>query len=132
MDLKKDGICKIPVSIGEIFDKYSILEIKLSKIKDEKKIESVSKEAELLRPYLLKYSLDPQIYNNLKNINNALWEIEDNLRIKEFRKEFDEEFIQLARNVYLINDKRSEIKKDINLFFKSEIIEIKDYIDYKK
>ena len=127
-----NNIPNIPVSIGEIFDKYSILEIKLTKIKDIKKIKLVKKEAELLKPYILKYSLDKEIYENLKNINSQLWDIEDTLRIKELQKDFNDEFIQLARKVYFTNDKRAEIKKKINFFFKSEIIEVKDYVDYKK
>ena len=127
-----NNIPNIPVSIGEIFDKYSILEIKLTKIKEIKKIKLVKKEAELLKPYILKYSLDKEIYENLKNINSQLWDIEDTLRIKELQKDFNDEFIQLARKVYFTNDKRAEIKKKINFFFKSEIIEVKDYVDYKK
>lgn len=123
------GDIKIPVSIGEVFDKYSILEIKLSKINNQNKKVLVSKESELLKPYLDKYPLDPAIYNNLKKVNTELWDIEDELRVKEFKKDFGEEFIQLARKVYLTNDKRAEIKRHINMLFKSEIIEIKDYID---
>ena len=128
----ENNIPRIPVSIGEIFDKYSILEIKLTKIKDIEKIKLVKKEKELLEPYILKYSLDNKIYESLKNVNNQLWEIEDKLRIKELEKDFNDEFIQLARKVYFTNDKRSVIKKKINLFFKSEIIEVKDYVNYKK
>tara|TARA_Y100000389_G_C17043185_1_gene309113 strand:+ start:44 stop:451 length:408 start_codon:yes stop_codon:yes gene_type:complete len=123
------GDIKIPVSIGEVFDKYSILEIKLSKINNQNKKVLVSKESELLKPYLDKYPLDIAIYNNLKKVNTELWDIEDELRVKEFKKDFGEEFIQLARKVYLTNDKRAEIKRHINMLFKSEIIEIKDYID---
>ena len=127
----KSSDCKIPVSIGEVFDKYSILEIKLSKIKNQQKKDLVSKEAELLKPYIEEYSLDEEIYGKLKNINTKLWEIEDMLRIKEHDKEFDEEFIQLARSVYFTNDERSEVKRHINMIFKSEIVEVKDYVDYK-
>lgn len=127
----KSSDCKIPVSIGEVFDKYSILEIKLSKIKNQEKKDLVSKEVELLKPYIEEYSLDEEIYGKLKNINTKLWEIEDMLRIKEHDKEFDEEFIQLARSVYFTNDERSEVKRHINMIFKSEIVEVKDYVDYK-
>ena len=127
----KNSDCKIPVSIGEVFDKYSILEIKLSKIKNQQKKDLVSKEVELLKPYIEEYSLDKEIYNNLKNINTKLWEIEDALRIKEYDKEFDEKFIQLARSVYFTNDERAEVKRHINMIFKSEIVEVKDYVDYK-
>lgn len=127
----KSSDCKIPVSIGEVFDKYSILEIKLSKIKNQQKKDLVSKEVELLKPYIEEYSLDEEIYCKLKNINTKLWEIEDMLRIKEHDKEFDEEFIQLARSVYFTNDERAEVKRHINMIFKSEIVEVKDYVDYK-
>ena len=117
-----NNIPNIPVSIGEIFDKYSILEIKLTKIKDIKKIKLVKKEAELLKPYILKYSLDKEIYENLKNINSQLWDIEDTLRIKELQKDFNDEFIQLARKVYFTNDKRAEIKKKLIFFLNQKLL----------
>ena len=121
----------IPVSIGELFDKYSILEIKHMKIKNPIKLTQVKKELDFLKPYIQKYNLDIKIYNELKNINLKLWEIEDQLRNKETLQIFDNTFIQLARNVYFTNDKRAEIKNNINVILKSEIIEVKDYVDYK-
>lgn len=121
----------IPVSIGELFDKYSILEIKHMKIKKPNKITQVKKELDFLKPYIQKYNLDIKVYEKLKNINLELWEIEDQLRNKEKLQIFDDTFIQLARNVYFTNDKRAEIKKNINIIFKSEIVEIKDYVNYK-
>ena len=121
----------IPVSIGELFDKYSILEIKHMKIKNPIKITQVKKELDFLKPYIQKYNLDIEVYEKLKNINLELWEIEDQLRNKEKLQIFDDTFIQLARNVYFTNDKRAEIKKNINIIFKSEIVEIKDYVNYK-
>lgn len=121
---------KIPVSVGELFDKFSILEIKYSKITDTIKQQIVFKELKLLKPYLQQYNLDIKTYEKLKKFNSELWIIEDQLRIKESLKEFDQEFIQLARKVYLTNDKRATIKKDINMQFQSEIIEVKDYINY--
>ena len=124
--------CKIHVSVGELFDKYSILEIKLIKIKDVHKLKLVFKELKLLEPQIQKYKLDSEIYDKLKIINTKLWNIEDKIRIKESLQEFDNEFIQLARDVYLSNDVRASIKKNINMIFKSEIIEVKEYVNYKK
>lgn len=121
----------IPVSIGELFDKYSILEIKHMKIKNHIKLTHIKKELDFLKQYIQKYNLDIKIYYELKNINLELWEIEDQLRNKEKLQIFDDTFIQLARNVYFTNDKRAEIKKNINIIFKSEIVEIKDYVNYK-
>ena len=123
--------CKIHVSVGELFDKYSILEIKLIKIKDVHKLKLVFKELKLLEPQIQKYKLDSEIYDKLKIINTKLWNIEDKIRIKESLQEFDNEFIQLARDVYFSNDVRSSIKKNINMIFKSEIIEVKEYVNYK-
>jgi len=124
--------CKIHVSVGELFDKYSILEIKLIKIKDVHKLKLVFKELKLLEPQIQKYKLDSEIYDKLKIINTKLWNIEDKIRIKESLQEFDNEFIQLARDVYFSNDVRASIKKNINMIFKSEIIEVKEYVNYKK
>tara|TARA_Y100000389_G_scaffold196310_1_gene229043 strand:- start:1011 stop:1406 length:396 start_codon:yes stop_codon:yes gene_type:complete len=121
---------KIPVSIGELFDKYSILKIKSCKITDTNKQQLVTKELELLKPYLQLYDLDNKIYEELKRVNGELWIIEDKLRVKESLQTFDQEFIQLARKVYLTNDKRAAIKKEINMKFNSKIIEVKDYINY--
>ena len=123
--------CKIHVSVGELFDKYSILEIKLIKIKDVHKLKLVFKELKLLEPQIQKYKLDSEIYDKLKIINTKLWNIEDKIRIKESLQEFDNEFIQLARDVYFSNDVRASIKKNINMIFKSEIIEVKEYVNYK-
>lgn len=131
MNKKKNYQCKIPISIGELFDKYSILEIKISKIKNQKKINLVKKELTLLKPYIDRYPLQAELYNKLKNVNTKLWEIEDMLRIKEQAIEFDEKFIELARSVYFTNDERADIKKKINMIFKSEIVEVKDYVEYK-
>ena len=123
--------CKIHVSVGELFDKYSILEIKLIKIKDVNKLKFVFKELKLLEPQIQKYKLDSEIYDKLKIINTKLWNIEDKIRIKESLQEFDNEFIQLARDVYFSNDVRASIKKNITMIFKSEIIEVKEYVNYK-
>ena len=128
---KEITIPKIPISIGELFDKFSILDIKMEKIKEPEKLTHVKTELEYLKPYLRKYDITEELYTNLKNVNKSLWDIEDKLRIKEKNKEFDDGFIKLSRSVYFTNDKRSEIKKSINIFFNSNIVEVKEYTDYK-
>jgi len=121
----------IPISIGELFDKFSILEIKKIKIEDSNKLLYVDKELGYLKQFTNTYNLDRSLYNKLKNINLKLWNIEDKLRIKEYNTEFDEEFIELARSVYFVNDERSEVKKKINVVFNSDIFEVKSYVDYE-
>ena len=121
----------IPVAIGELFDKFSILEIKKDKISDKSKLKHVDNEILYLKKYIEEYNLDKTIYNELKNVNLELWDIEDKLRVKESKGEFDDEFIQLARSVYFTNDKRFECKKKINSIFNSNIYEVKSYADYK-
>lgn len=126
---------KVEISTGELLDKISILEIKLLNIKDEKKIKNVYKELAILNPYfqdlLDEYGLDlKNLYIKLSNINKGLWDIEDAIREKEAFEEFDEEFVELARSVYITNDKRAAVKKEINLLTKSELVEEKSYSDY--
>jgi len=122
----------VPISIGELWDKYSILLIKQEKIKDEYKIIQINLEIEFLNEIMKKYSYEEDsLFLKLKKVNEELWEIEDKLRIKENIKCFDDDFIKLARLVYYTNDDRAEIKKQINIKFNSIINEIKDYIIYK-
>jgi len=122
----------VPVSIGELWDKYTILLIKKEKVKDEKKIIYVLNEIEYLDKLMICYSYkDNNLFLNLQKINLELWDIEDKLRIKEKENIFDNEFIELARSVYYTNDKRAEIKKEINILFNSQIHEVKYYVDYK-
>ena len=116
---------QINVSIGELFDKFSILEIKRSKIKNNQKLFFVKKEIDFLHPLIQKY--DCPFYAELRSTNEELWDIEDQIRQKECEKQFDDEFIQLARRVYLTNDKRAKCKEKINIFFDSEIREVKEY-----
>ena len=123
--------CLVNVSIGELFDKYSILEIKSERIKDLEKQNHVNKELEILLPYIKKYNLDTIVFAELKQVNERLWDIEDAIREKEDKKEFDNEFIELARSVYIENDKRSHLKNTINKLLKSEIMDIKSYTSYK-
>lgn len=119
----------IPVSIGELFDKYSILLIKSEKIKDEHKLNNISKELLLLKNIKMKYD-NEELLNELKKINETLWDIENAKREKEKLKIFDDEFIQLARNVYIFNDNRSKIKNNINEYFNSNFIDVKEYTQY--
>jgi len=117
----------VSISIGELFDKYSILQIKLEKINNTNKLIYVKKEIEYLQPHINKFNLDKSLLECIKNINEKLWVIEDKLREKEIKKEFDDEFISLARQVYITNDERCNIKNKINLYCNSEIKEIKSY-----
>ena len=123
------------ISPGELLDKISILEIKLKKIKDKKKLQKINKEYKSLlnsknNTIKNRKSLDGLILK-IKEVNLKLWEIEDKIRICEKNKDFGDNFIQLARDVYLNNDKRSIIKFSINKLLRSNLIEVKEYINYK-
>lgn len=122
----------IPVSNGEIADKISILQIKLQRMDDPAKLANVRKEHELLRPLLDDIGLgeDSALYRDLVAVNSELWTIEDDIREKERRGEFDAEFVRLARAVYVKNDRRAEVKKAINLATNSGLIEEKSYRPY--
>ncbi len=124
---------KIEVSNGELVDKVSILSIKLKKIKTTEKLANIKKEYDLLIKYMNDLGIDEATdeYKQLIEVNTDLWEIEDKIRIKEANKEFDDEFIQLARSVYFQNDKRFEIKKKINSMTGSNLAEEKEYVKYK-
>ena len=130
-DFKKKKIINVPISVGELIDKITILEIKKDKLKNLK-LKNILKELSFLRAVLEKNNIliPDEIYFQLKSINLKLWDIEDKIRIKEKNKEFDNEFIKLARSVYLNNDRRSETKKELNIMFNSEIIEEKSYEKY--
>ena len=124
----------VPVSDGELIDKYTIVLIKTERIDDTNKKEKAKKESDLLKPYVYKLSTTyklSELINELKKVNESLWDIEDHIRKKEKCKEFDDEFIQLARNVYITNDKRAEVKNKINIITKSEIVEVKSYEKYQ-
>lgn len=119
-----------PISWGELIDKVTILEIKLVKIFANAKLINIQKELNYLNEILSRERIEGSIFDmksSLKDVNLELWEIEDKLREKELINEFDEEFIQLARMVYKLNDKRAQYKLEINLYLKSEIIEEKSY-----
>jgi hypothetical protein len=122
---------KIEVSVGEIVDKLSILRIKTLNIKDPEKLENVRKEyAYLYDIVFTELNIDTEDFNELVFINNKLWSIEDDIRDKERTKEFDEEFIHLARQVYRVNDERAKFKKYINEKYGSEFVEEKSYAEY--
>ena len=127
----KKNIINAPISIGELVDKITILEIKKNKLQNSK-LENVLKELSFLRKLMEKHQIEitDDLFTQLKEINLTLWNIEDQIRIKEKNKEFDNIFIELARSVYFTNDKRSEIKKRINRLSNSEITEEKSYADY--
>lgn len=123
----------IPVSNGELIDKYTILLIKKEFINDINKLKKVEDEINVLKSFVKelihKYDIE-ELMNNLKNINKELWNIEDNIRLKEKAQLFDKEFIELARSVYFTNDKRAEIKNNINEKTNSSIFEVKSYEKY--
>jgi len=122
---------EVPISCGELVDKLSILEIKKTEIKDEEKLKQVVNEFNALKEIyekLFNNSKEIQsLYRELLKINGELWKIEDKLRKLEKEEEFDEEFIEYARGVYKTNDRRFEIKSQINTMFNSEIKEQKEY-----
>ena len=127
-----------PVSVGEIFDKLSILQIKEQKISDPIKLNNVKTEIKELNKSIINldvyekssYELLNALKTELYETNFKLWEIEDALRELESQKNFEQEFISLARQVYITNDKRAEIKKEINRMTGSDIIEEKHYSEY--
>ena len=126
-------IINTPISLGELIDKISILVIKEKKIKDEKKNNLIRKELTLLRK-TLNEAINNKAINNYLNqlidVNSTLWKIEDEIRGCEKNEKFDQKFIELARSVYITNDRRAEIKLEINNKFGSKIVEVKSYKKY--
>ena len=124
----------VPVSPGELLDKITILEIKSERISDPEKVANVRIELELLRGTWSEAVEEDDVirtlHSELKDINETLWKIEDDIRDRERTGEFDTRFIELARAVYITNDRRSGIKKKLNLHLGSRIIEEKSYKDY--
>ena len=124
----------VPISWGELFDKLTILQIKLEKLETKNALENVQKEySELNKVFHKSFSENTKarkLMTNLKLVNKKLWDIEDNIREKEKSKNFDEHFVELSRSVYFTNDERSRIKRSINIFLDSELIEEKSYTDY--
>ena len=123
---------KIPVSVGELVDKITILEIKTKNVKEtgkSKNIENELSKLNLIYADLRNEKLDSH-YEELKTINKKLWNIEDEIRILEKNKKFGTEFIELARSVYITNDKRFDVKSKINSLYDSNIVEEKLYEEY--
>ncbi len=125
---------QIDISVGELLDKITILQIKAERIADVSKLENIKKELCILQG---QWESSPYIDNNLDNniaslkfVNERLWDIEDQIRVKESQQKFDEEFVKLARSVYFTNDERAEIKREINNKTGSNLVEEKSYSDY--
>jgi hypothetical protein len=124
----------VSVSIGELLDKLTILNIKRVMINDVDKISILKKELVELMDMGAPFLIDPEIeklYDLLMIVNKNLWDVEDEIRKMELDKNFDEEFILKARSVYFLNDRRYELKSKINIIHGSEINEVKQYVDYK-
>ncbi len=128
------SLINTPISVGELLDKITILEIKSEKIKAADKLKNINHELSLLTEIWSNGGFEGDEMNelraSLKAVNLTLWGIEDDIRIKEKNKAFDDEFVALARSVYFENDKRAQVKKDINLLTGSELVEEKSYQDY--
>jgi hypothetical protein len=129
------SLIQTPVSYGELIDKMTILQIKLQEIKDEAKLANVRNELELLdATWKNDKASDTDIAEEtarLLAVNQRLWKIEDDIRMKERAQAFDQEFIQLARAVYIENDERAAIKREINMKLGSTLVEEKSYQDYR-
>jgi adenine C2-methylase RlmN of 23S rRNA A2503 and tRNA A37 len=124
------------ISPGELLDKISILEIKLEKVKDKDRQKKIKNEYDILKK-VQNSSIEmsdkiKDLYRSVSNVNIKLWDIEDKIRICEQNKDFGKNFIELARGVYFNNDKRAELKNEINEILKSNIREIKQFVDYFK
>ena len=132
--VKKSKKILTEISAGELLDKISILEIKLDKINDKENLHEINKEYKSLNDTKKSHlKITPDIQNlidQLKNVNIKLWSIEDEKRICEKNKDFSKKFIELARNVYINNDKRAKIKSEINKLLGSNIKEVKKYTNY--
>jgi len=124
----------VPISFGELIDKITILEIKSERIQDEKKLHNIRSELGMLSEIFLSLEVVPaglsELKNELRTVNEMLWDIEDRIRGCEQRKEFGQAFIELARSVYIANDRRAWVKRQINEIAHSAIIEEKSYRHY--
>lgn len=117
----------IPVGLGELYDKISILEIKLERVRDEQKLALVHTELSALRTIAEKFPVDASLYRELKAVNELIWNNVGEQWEREVRKEFDGAIVQLARDTYILNDKRATIKREINTRSGSTIVEVKSY-----
>ncbi|MBL0041553.1 MAG: hypothetical protein IPP28_11045 [Xanthomonadales bacterium] len=129
------SLIHVPVSFGELLDKVAILEIKSERMSDPVKLANVRRELDELRGIWgrsAQATIDiADLLAALKAVNERLWVIEDDIRIKESKQEFDAEFIRLARAVYFENDERARVKRDINIQLGSALVEEKSYQDYR-
>ena len=127
-------ILNVPVSVGEVVDKVPILEIKSDRISDEAKLRNIRAELDQLRPMVSGGVFDSAevtaLFDGLRAVNGELWDIEDNIRAEEAAGRFGDRFVELARAVYVTNDRRAELKKKINLATGSDLVEEKSYEDY--
>ncbi len=133
--LHAPSLVKVPISIGDLIDKITILQVKLEKIEDQEKLKNVHYELECLQAtfhrHVPSFSQLPELSAALKEVNSKLWDIENGTRAKEAKKEFDAEFIELARSVYINNNLRHALKREINVLTGSRIIEEKQYTVHK-
>jgi hypothetical protein len=124
---------QVPISWGELLDKITILQIKIEKLTSKDALKNVEREFKQLQFIFIQCCAETidaeQLAIDLKKINQRLWDIEDKTKDKERAKSFDDEFIQLARNVYITNDERSRVKRKINGIFRSELVDEKSYAD---
>ena len=127
-------VISVPISWGDLVDKITILEIKMDRIHDEKKRENIDKELQALKIVFDQGCKSPekikQVKAKLRAVNEQLWDIEDDIRKCEKEKDFSQRFIDLARSVYMTNDRRAALKREINIILKSKLIEEKSYEDY--
>ena len=118
----------VPVSVGEVLDKISILEIKSERITDTDKLANVRHELDCLLQVAADHRV-PDLEPSLKSVNEQLWDVEDEIRVLESEQDFGDDFIKLARSVYVLNDQRAAIKKQINVAVGSALVEEKSYAE---
>ena len=120
---------KIPVPIGELVDKVSILSIKVKRIKNSEKLIHIQKELDLLQKAMegIEIDADSKEVKALMRVNLKLWDLENAIRLKEKKAQFDDEFIRLARAIYRLNDERTMLKRETSLKYQSDLIEEKEY-----
>ena len=127
-------LLQVPLSVGEVLDKITILEIKSERIGDADKLKNIHNELNALRPLVDGEPFNSDeitaLFAELKSINEELWVIEDDIREQEGKRDFGQRFIDLARAVYVTNDRRADVKKRINLATGSDLVEEKSYEDY--
>jgi hypothetical protein len=128
----KSAIIFAPVSLGELIDKITILEIKSQKLVGSSQKNTI-KELLALKDTLknLEFEVNADLMQQLRDVNQSLWSIEDEIRDKEIQKDFGDSFVNLARSIYKLNDRRASVKKKINLHYNSEFIEEKSYNEYQ-